>query len=201
MRYCKECGARLDAGQASCPYCGAPAGQALPDAARPEGEPAVSAPADVACPDGSPAADVLPDGPVPAEAGAAPDACEDEFSVWETAPDDLWTEEASGARRVEPKLPEGWRPPEKREAARRRGKSEPVLSVSAYFWTLLLFFVPVAGQVAAVIWAAGGTRSENRRNLARGFLLCCLLAAVTGVLIYCGMGLLLYRQFGGFFGY
>ena len=67
-------------------------------------------------------------------------------------------------------------------------------------WTLLLLFVPVAGLIAAVIWAAGGTKSENRRNLARGFLLCCLLAALTGVLVCCGVGALLYRPYW-FFGY
>ena len=45
MRYCKECGARLEAAQASCPYCGAAAParpeervpeDALPVNARPE---------------------------------------------------------------------------------------------------------------------------------------------------------------------
>ena len=203
MRYCKECGARLEAAQASCPYCGAAAParpeervpeDALPVNARPEERvPETALPEEVPGGAGSP-------GGTPEEAR---DAWEDECPVWETAPDDLRTEEPPGARRAEPKLPEGWRPPEKRDwkaAARRRGKSEPVLSVPAYFGTLLLLFVPVAGLIAAVIWAAGGTKRENRRNLARGFLLCCLLAALTGVLVCCGVGALLYRPYW-FFGY
>ena len=35
----------------------------------------------------------------------ARDAWEDECPVWETAPDDLRTEEPPGVRRAEPKLP------------------------------------------------------------------------------------------------
>ena len=55
-----------------------------------------------------------------------------------------------------------------------------VLSSGQYLGTVLLMAVPVIGWLAVLIWALGGTRNFNRRNLARGVLFAFLI--VVGVL-------------------
>lgn len=57
------------------------------------------------------------------------------------------------------------------------------MSVGAYVGALLLFSIPVAGLVLAIVWACGGTDNPDRRNLARGWLIVALIGAVLGILI------------------
>ncbi len=59
-----------------------------------------------------------------------------------------------------------------------------VLSTAQYLGTVLLMGVPVIGWLATLIWALGGTKNFNRRNLARGVLLTFLI--VVGVLLAAG---------------
>ncbi len=59
-----------------------------------------------------------------------------------------------------------------------------VLSTAQYLGTVLLMCVPVIGWLATLIWALGGTKNFNRRNLARGVLLTFLIVA--GVLLAAG---------------
>lgn len=59
-----------------------------------------------------------------------------------------------------------------------------VLSTAQYLGTVLLMCVPVIGWLATLIWALGGTKNFNRRNLARGVLLAFLIIA--GVVLAAG---------------
>ena len=59
-----------------------------------------------------------------------------------------------------------------------------VLSTGGYFGTLLLFCIPVIGPILAIIWALGGSRSQNRRNLSRAYLLVVLIALVLAAVCY-----------------
>lgn len=79
------------------------------------------------------------------------------------------------------------------EDKRMRWKSERVMTTAAYFWSLLLLAVPVAGLVAGIVWAAGGTASENRRNLGRAYLLLLLAGMITAVTAYFIIGYYVIR--------
>ena len=59
-----------------------------------------------------------------------------------------------------------------------------VLSSGQYMGTVLMMCIPVIGWLATLIWALGGTKNFNRRNLARGVLLTFVLVA--GVLAIAG---------------
>lgn len=60
-----------------------------------------------------------------------------------------------------------------------------VLSSAQYMGTVLMMCIPVIGWLATLIWALGGTKNFNRRNLARGVLLAFLIVA--GVLVVAGL--------------
>ncbi|MBO5784412.1 MAG: hypothetical protein J6R33_05545 [Clostridia bacterium] len=60
-----------------------------------------------------------------------------------------------------------------------------VLSSGQYMGTVLMMSIPVIGWLATLIWALGGTKNFNRRNLARGVLLTFLI--VVGVLAIAGL--------------
>ena len=57
------------------------------------------------------------------------------------------------------------------------------LGAWAYFGYELLFSIPLAGLIVAIVFAAGGTNNINLRNLARGYLLMLLAAFILGVLV------------------
>jgi hypothetical protein len=46
-----------------------------------------------------------------------------------------------------------------------------VLSSWGFVGSMLLLWLPVAGFIIAIVWASGGTYNQNRRNLARAYLL------------------------------
>ncbi len=60
----------------------------------------------------------------------------------------------------------------------RSGDVEPpsnspyaVLSSWGFVGSLLLLCLPLAGFIIAIVWASGGSFNQNRRNLARAYLL------------------------------
>ena len=61
---------------------------------------------------------------------------------------------------------------------------ERVLGVGAFFGSALLMRLPVIGLIMQIIWAAGGTSSLNRRNMARAYLIFTVIGIVLGVLAY-----------------
>ena len=59
-----------------------------------------------------------------------------------------------------------------------------MLSSGQYFASFLIMCIPVVGWLAVLIWALGGTKNFNRRNMARGVLLSFLFVA--GLLVVAG---------------
>ena len=59
-----------------------------------------------------------------------------------------------------------------------------VLNTGQYLATVLVMGIPVIGWLAVLIWALGGTKNFNRRNLARGVLLAFLI--VVGIVAIAG---------------
>lgn len=58
---------------------------------------------------------------------------------------------------------------------------EPI-SAWGFIGILTLFAIPVIGWIFAIIWACGGCRKLNKRNLSRGYL---IILALIGVFVAC----------------
>jgi len=203
MTICKHCGTALDDGARFCWHCGskqeAPAPAAEIPAEEPAPAPIEEAPADE--PAEAPEPELCAAESIPAEE-PEPELCTAESIPAEpSAP----TEEAPAEEPAEEPVPEAIPVPVLEEFApepepkkRRREKKvkaerpapvppaqEPagtprhrVVSVAGYFWTLFLLAIPALGLLLAAVWALGGTKRDNRKNLARAWLLLVLVALV-----------------------
>ena len=70
---------------------------------------------------------------------------------------------------------------EKTEAARplyHRQTPEAGMTTVEYFFTLLVFSIPLVGLVLQLIWSFSGTEDPARRNLSRAYLMRKLIGAV-----------------------
>lgn len=105
----------------------------------------------------------------PPERPQEPEASEQEPEAQEAAPQTV-PNEAQAAPQPAPAPADDWCRP---------------LSMWGYALTLFLMGLPLVGLVLQIIWAAGGTNSLNRQNLARGYLLmrCCLALLVLLILV------------------
>ena len=73
------------------------------------------------------------------------------------------------------------RPEEKADAAGpryHRQTPEAGMTTVEYFFTLLVFCIPVVGLLLQLIWSFSGTEDPARRNLSRAYLLRKLIGAV-----------------------
>ena len=62
-------------------------------------------------------------------------------------------------------------------------KYEPV-TTGGYIGIMLLMCIPIVGQLLTIIWAFGGCRKINKRNLARAMLVFLIISAVLGVILF-----------------
>ena len=70
-------------------------------------------------------------------------------------------------------------------------KYEPI-TTKGFIGIMLLMCIPVVGQILMIIWALGGCRKINKRNLARASLIMMVVALVTSLIL----GLVLKSLFG-----
>lgn len=179
MTFCTSCGAQMDEDARFCTSCGA-----LVDRPGPSPEP-----------------EPEPDRPSPSEnKGFGPAVAPDSqpFSTAEPArgfraepepvipPAPSLIDGKNGAKGSHSRREER-RDPVVRHAAPAAPRSDEflsVLSMAGAFWTLFLFCIPAVGQITAIIWALGGSRNQNRRNLSKAFLLLSLIALVIAAIGY-----------------
>ena len=72
-------------------------------------------------------------------------------------------------------------PVEQTESARplyHRQTPEAGMTTVEYFFTLLVFSIPLVGLVLQLIWSFSGTEDPARRNLSRAYLMSKLIGAV-----------------------
>ena len=72
-------------------------------------------------------------------------------------------------------------PEEKADAARplyHRQTPEAGMTTVEYFFTLLVFSIPLVGLILQLVWSFSGTEDPARRNLSRAYLLRKLIGAV-----------------------
>lgn len=190
MDYCINCGADLADDMEKCPECGAARLGRRPAPFTPNlftqqaPEPEQAEPETIYVPQ-EPQEEILRDQPAPVSSGHEPG----EPVVIDTTLDDMPIPDNVAAVAVEeepvlsdPKsdsfLPIG-EAPEYEEYY--DDPAYDVLSSGQYLGTVLIMGIPVIGWLATLIWALGGTKNFNRRNLARGVLLAFLI--VTGVVL------------------
>lgn len=61
------------------------------------------------------------------------------------------------------------------------GLQNEVISSWGYVGSLILMGLPIVGFILTIVWAAGGASNQNRRNLARAYLL--IWAISVGIMI------------------
>ena len=183
MPFCTSCGAQMDEAARFCTSCGALVDQAGP-APEPESEPDRLSPGEnkgfdpAAVPDPQPFSSAEP---------ARGFRAEPEAPIPPAPP---LIEGKNGARRSRPRREESRDPAFERHAPLspradlHGGGFLSALSMAGFFWTLFLFCIPVIGQIVAGIWALGGSRNQNRRNLSKAFLLLSLIALVIAAIAY-----------------
>lgn len=68
----------------------------------------------------------------------------------------------------------------------------PPLTTGGFFWSMLLMSLPVIGIIFTIVWACGGCKNLNRRNLSRAMLIwwaiAIVLLIVLGVIGYMAYG-------------
>ena len=188
MDYCINCGADLTDDMEKCPECGAARLGRRPVPFDPSRftqqvhhEEPVNETEAVYLPQ-EPQEEILKDQPAPVSSGHEPG----EPVAIDTALDDVPMEEAVKEElpildqaKNDPFLPIGEEPDYDEYYD---DPAYDVLSSGQYLGTVLLMGVPVIGWLAVLIWALGGTKNFNRRNLARGVLLAfIILVGVVGI--------------------
>lgn len=188
MDYCINCGADLTDDMEKCPECGAARLGRRPVPFDPSRftqqvhhEEPVNEPEAVYLPQ-EPQEEILKDQPAPVSSGHEPG----EPVAIDTALDDVPMAEAVKEElpildqaKNDPFLPIGEEPDYDEYYD---DPAYDVLSSGQYLGTVLLMGVPVIGWLAVLIWALGGTKNFNRRNLARGVLLAfIILVGVVGI--------------------
>jgi hypothetical protein len=56
-----------------------------------------------------------------------------------------------------------------------------IMSVSSFLGAITLMSIPVIGFLIQIVWSLGGTKSQNKRNLARAYLILTIIAALLSV--------------------
>lgn len=68
-------------------------------------------------------------------------------------------------------------------APAKGSKYEPI-TMGGYIGIMLLMCIPIVGQILTIVWACGGCRKVNKRNLARAMLVFLIISIVLGVVFY-----------------
>ncbi len=76
-------------------------------------------------------------------------------------------------------------PPEAPRSSARKapGPNSPYAPVTTWGFvgTMLLLSIPIVGLVLAIVWACGGCRKINKRNLSRAFLILMVIGLILGL--------------------
>lgn len=69
-------------------------------------------------------------------------------------------------------------------AAPVKGSKFDPMTTGGYIGSMLLMSIPVLGWLIAIIWACGGCRKINKRNLARAMIIMLIIGLLAGIIIY-----------------
>ena len=77
-----------------------------------------------------------------------------------------------------------------------QGSPFAVMSVGGFIGSSILMAIPVIGWIICIVWACGGCKNHNRRNLARATLIFAAIAVVLGLIAFFTMRWLFVWFFG-----
>ena len=161
MANCTQCGAELKSGSRFCAECGAAVGVvASPVAAEPTPAP-TSAPA-----------------PTPAAPAPAPQPVTQPQSI----PQPPKAAPAQGRPAYTPPPP-AYTPPTAGETPPPAGSKYELISTGGFIGIMLLMCIPVVGLILMIVWACGGCRKIQKRNLARAGLIMMVISVILGLII------------------
>jgi hypothetical protein len=182
MDYCINCGADLADEMEKCPECGAARFGRRPAPFNPhlftpqETEPDPVKESETVYVPQEPQEEILRDQPAPVSSGHEPgepvviDTALEDMSISGDAVEELPVLDKRNDRPImsldeAPEYDDYYDDP-----------AYDVLSSGQYLGSLVLMSIPVIGWLAVLIWALGGTKNFNRRNLARGVLLAFIIS-------------------------
>lgn len=153
-RFCTGCGAPLDDDKRFCTACGTP----VPGVEEAAG---LSQP-DTSPPQPPPQAAVVPPSPSPQAAVPPPPA---------------------------PQVPVALPPspsiiPASGDGAPAKDSKYAVITTGGYIGIMLLMCIPILGQLLTLVWALGGCRKVNKRNMARAMLVFLIISLVLSAICY-----------------
>lgn len=70
------------------------------------------------------------------------------------------------------------------DTAPAKGSRYEPITMGGYIGIMLLMCIPLVGQILTIVWACGGCRKINKRNLARAMLVFLIISIVLGVVFY-----------------
>lgn len=74
-------------------------------------------------------------------------------------------------------------PPSETKKKNNRPAKEGVVPIRNYFWSTLLFSIPVIGWLCCIITACGGTKYDSKRNWARSLLVWVLVGIIFMIIL------------------
>ena len=169
MAFCTNCGTKLETNQANCPQCGVATGaQPVP---QPAGMPVSESPMPVAAvsEEGQTPAAYVPAGQTPG-ASPSPPAYAPAQPAYTPPVQPTYTPPVYGAPAYAPSY--------------QAQPAGTLVSTIGYFGILLLFSLPLIGPVVCIIFACGGIKNLNLRNLARAMLIFMIIALVLSIGMY-----------------
>lgn len=70
------------------------------------------------------------------------------------------------------------------DAAPSKGSKYEPITTGGYIGIMLLMCIPIVGQILTIVWAFGGCRKINKRNLARAMLVFLVISIVLSVILF-----------------
>lgn len=123
---------------------------------------------------------------------AAPSSNSQTFANTSAAPNYGFNPNPAPAYKEVPPAPPAYIPVPEEEAP---GKDSPYQPISTWGYVGINFImaVPILNLVMLIVWACGGCRKVNKRNMARGIFLTMLISLVVGIIMTI-LGLTVFRN-------
>lgn len=191
---CPNCGNPVPENAKFCTSCGekiVPAEQApaVNETPAPNSEPTPNA---APAPNPEPTPNTAPSSNSEPTPNTAPASNSQTFANASAAPNYGFNPNPAPAYKEAPPAPPAYIPVPEEEAP---GKDSPYQPISTWGYVGINFImaVPILNLVMLIVWACGGCRKVNKRNMARGIFLTMLISLVVGIIITI-LGLTVFRN-------
>lgn len=77
-------------------------------------------------------------------------------------------------------------------------KNDEPVKTGEWVWTILVACIPIVGLIALLIWAFSESTNVNKKNWARGYLICAIIGIVVWMMFGAALMGGLYSATGAF---